>query len=100
MHLQSKSYRGLCGSNNNPDGDPELECSADVEELKVPEETPQEESPCLKPPNPGAFMNIIPGSGTECYFKMHQCHNPAECYLEAGCQTALDNCLAAVTAQG
>ena len=85
MHLQSKSYRGLCGSNNNTDRDNELECSADVEEPKAPKETPQQESPCLKPPIPGTFMNIIQRSETECYFEMHQCHNPVECYLEAGC---------------
>lgn len=110
MHLQSNSYRGLCSNSNNhnnPDGDPELECSADIQEAAAEpsptqqpaEEAPQPESPYLRLPTPGEFMNVIPGSQTVCYFKMIQC-NGDDCYLEDECKRALGKCLDEVTAQG
>ena len=79
MHLQSTSYRGLCNNSENPDGDEELECLADVQEPVKTAETPQPEplkggffgivdTPCLLPPTPGQFMNVIPGSLTECSY--------------------------------
>ena len=95
LHLQSNSYRGMCGGDNNPDGDPELECSATIQEPeapKEPEKVPQ--IPCMSPPTPDQFTNVVPYSEEECSQKMFQCHDWNNCHLEDHCRVEHTGCLA------